>query len=54
MTLKIGAGQSSQWLAFEAEVPPGFDVGADVHGDAEESSTSRTESSICSRSSPWP
>jgi oxalate decarboxylase/phosphoglucose isomerase-like protein (cupin superfamily) len=36
MTLKIGADESSRWSAFEAEVPPGFDVGAHVHGESEE------------------
>lgn len=36
MTLKVGAGQSSRWSVFEAEVQPGFDVGAHVHGEAEE------------------
>jgi len=36
MTLKVGAGQSRAWSAFEAEVTPGFDVGAHLHGEAEE------------------
>jgi len=36
MTLKIGAGQSRTFSAFEAHVPPGFDVGAHRHGEAEE------------------
>jgi oxalate decarboxylase/phosphoglucose isomerase-like protein (cupin superfamily) len=36
MTLKVGAGQSGAWSAFEAEVPPGFDVGAHLHHNAEE------------------
>ena len=36
MTLKIGAGLSRTFSAFEAEVPPGFDVGAHLHGEAEE------------------
>ncbi len=36
MTLKVGAGQSAVWSAFEAEVPPGFDVGAHLHHNAEE------------------
>jgi oxalate decarboxylase/phosphoglucose isomerase-like protein (cupin superfamily) len=36
MTLKIGAEQSGRWSAFEAVVGPGFDVGAHVHGEAEE------------------
>ncbi len=36
MTLKVGAGHSARWSAFEAEVPPGFDVGAHRHGEAEE------------------
>ena len=36
MTLKTGAGQSPTWSAFEAEVAPGFDVGAHLHQQAEE------------------
>jgi mannose-6-phosphate isomerase-like protein (cupin superfamily) len=36
MTLKVGATESARWSAFEAEVAPGFDVGAHLHGDAEE------------------
>jgi oxalate decarboxylase/phosphoglucose isomerase-like protein (cupin superfamily) len=36
MTVKVGAGQSKVWSAFEAEVAPGFDVGAHLHGNAEE------------------
>jgi oxalate decarboxylase/phosphoglucose isomerase-like protein (cupin superfamily) len=36
MTLKVGAGQSESWSMFEADVPPGFDVGAHLHGGAEE------------------
>jgi oxalate decarboxylase/phosphoglucose isomerase-like protein (cupin superfamily) len=36
MTLKAGAGQSKVWSAFEAEVAPGFDVGAHLHEQAEE------------------
>ncbi|WP_218026840.1 cupin domain-containing protein [Nocardia inohanensis] len=36
MTLKVGAESSDAWSAFEAEVPPGFDVGAHWHGHAEE------------------
>ena len=36
MTLKAGAEQSKIWSAFEAEVPPGFDVGAHLHQQAEE------------------
>ena len=36
MTLKVGAGQSVAWSAFETEVAPGFDVGAHLHGNAEE------------------
>jgi mannose-6-phosphate isomerase-like protein (cupin superfamily) len=36
MTLKVGAGQSGVWSAFEAVVPPGFDVGAHLHHNAEE------------------
>jgi mannose-6-phosphate isomerase-like protein (cupin superfamily) len=36
MTLKVGAGQSGNWSLFEAEVAPGFDVGAHLHRDAEE------------------
>lgn len=36
MTLKVGAGQSERWSVFEAEVQPGFDVGAHLHSEAEE------------------
>jgi mannose-6-phosphate isomerase-like protein (cupin superfamily) len=36
MTLKVGADQSAAWSAFEAEVGPGFDVGAHLHLGAEE------------------
>jgi len=36
MTLKAGAGQSETFSAFEAEVAPGFDVGAHLHEQAEE------------------
>jgi len=36
MILKVGAGQSRAWSAFEAEVTPGFDVGAHLHRAAEE------------------
>jgi oxalate decarboxylase/phosphoglucose isomerase-like protein (cupin superfamily) len=36
MTLKAGAGQSTIWSVFEAEVAPGFDVGAHLHQRAEE------------------
>jgi mannose-6-phosphate isomerase-like protein (cupin superfamily) len=36
MTLKVGAEHSAQWSAFEAEVAPGFDVGAHLHHGAEE------------------
>lgn len=36
MTLKAGAEQSAIWSAFEAEVAPGFDVGAHLHEQAEE------------------
>src|SRR2546421_7345032 len=36
MTLKVGAGQSGRWSAFEAEGNPGFDVGAHRHAEAEE------------------
>jgi oxalate decarboxylase/phosphoglucose isomerase-like protein (cupin superfamily) len=36
MTLKVGAGQSTAWSAFEAVVTPGFDVGAHLHHHAEE------------------
>lgn len=36
MTLKVGAGQSTAWSVFEAEVTPGFDVGAHLHQRAEE------------------
>lgn len=36
MTLKVGDGESQVWSAFEAEVMPGFDVGAHLHRTAEE------------------
>jgi oxalate decarboxylase/phosphoglucose isomerase-like protein (cupin superfamily) len=36
MTLKVGSEQSAKWSAFEADVSPGFDVGAHRHGEAEE------------------
>jgi oxalate decarboxylase/phosphoglucose isomerase-like protein (cupin superfamily) len=36
MTLKAGAEQSTVWSTFEAEVAPGFDVGAHLHQEAEE------------------
>jgi oxalate decarboxylase/phosphoglucose isomerase-like protein (cupin superfamily) len=36
MTLKVGAERSRIWSVFEAEVQPGFDVGAHLHRDAEE------------------
>jgi oxalate decarboxylase/phosphoglucose isomerase-like protein (cupin superfamily) len=36
MTLKVGAEQSKIWSTFEAEVAPGFDVGAHLHEQAEE------------------
>lgn len=36
MTLKVGAGQSDVWSAFEAVVTPRFDVGAHLHHQAEE------------------
>jgi len=36
MTLKAGAGQSTVWSVFEADVAPGFDVGAHLHQEAEE------------------
>lgn len=36
MTLKVGADRSRSWSMFEAEVQPGFDVGAHWHRDAEE------------------
>jgi mannose-6-phosphate isomerase-like protein (cupin superfamily) len=36
MTLKVGAEQSRVWSMFEAEVSPGFDVGAHLHHEAEE------------------
>ena len=36
MTLKVGAGQSTVWSAFETVVSPGFDVGAHLHHGAEE------------------
>lgn len=36
MTLKAGAEQSTIWSTFEAEIAPGFDVGAHLHQQAEE------------------
>jgi quercetin dioxygenase-like cupin family protein len=36
MTLKVGAEQSKIWSTFEAEIAPGFDVGAHRHEQAEE------------------
>ena len=36
MTLKVGSEQSGKWSAFEADVSPGFDVGAHRHAEAEE------------------
>jgi oxalate decarboxylase/phosphoglucose isomerase-like protein (cupin superfamily) len=36
MILKVGAGQSGAWSAFEAVLTPGFDVGAHLHRQAEE------------------
>jgi len=36
MTLKIGDEQTPTWSMFEAEVGPGFDVGAHRHRQAEE------------------
>lgn len=36
MTLKAGAEESTIWSTFEAEVAPGFDVGAHLHQEAEE------------------
>lgn len=36
MTLKVGSERSQRWSVFEAEVAPGFDVGAHLHRDAEE------------------
>ena len=36
MTLKLGEQQSAAWSLFEADVRPGFDVGAHLHGEAEE------------------
>ena len=36
MTLKVGAERSGVWSVFEAEVAPGFDVGAHQHRQAEE------------------
>jgi hypothetical protein len=31
MTLKIGSEETDRWSVFEADVAPGFDVGAHVH-----------------------
>ena len=36
MTLKVGTRESDRWSVFEADVAPGFDVGAHVHSGAEE------------------
>ena len=36
MILKVGAERSRVWSTFESEVPPGFDVGAHLHQEAEE------------------
>ena len=36
MTLKFGADRSKRWSVFQVEVPPGFDVGAHLHREAEE------------------
>ncbi|WP_040840349.1 cupin domain-containing protein [Nocardia brevicatena] len=36
MTMKVGAEHSDTWSVFETVVPPGFDVGAHWHGQAEE------------------
>jgi mannose-6-phosphate isomerase-like protein (cupin superfamily) len=36
MLVKVGDDQSKHWSAFEVQVPPGFDVGAHLHRDAEE------------------
>ncbi len=36
VTLKVGAEQSRIWSVLEANVAPGFDVGAHVHREAEE------------------
>ncbi|MGP8072885.1 MAG: cupin domain-containing protein [Thermoplasmata archaeon] len=36
MLLKLGADRSKSWSVFEAEVSPGFDVGAHLHRGAEE------------------
>jgi quercetin dioxygenase-like cupin family protein len=36
MTLKVGAERSKAWSMFEADVAPGFDVGAHRHAEAEE------------------
>jgi oxalate decarboxylase/phosphoglucose isomerase-like protein (cupin superfamily) len=36
MTLKVGADRSKIFSTFEAEVAPGFDVGAHLHQQAEE------------------
>lgn len=36
MTLKVGADRTKMWSTFEADVAPGFDVGAHLHDQAEE------------------
>jgi oxalate decarboxylase/phosphoglucose isomerase-like protein (cupin superfamily) len=36
MTLKVGADRSKTWSMFEADIAPGFDVGAHRHTEAEE------------------
>lgn len=36
MALKVGEERTATWSAFEAEIGPGFDVGAHLHEQAEE------------------
>ena len=36
LTLKVGDTQARHWAVFEAEVGPGFDVGAHLHRNSEE------------------
>ena len=36
MTLKVGSEQTGRWSVFEADVSPGFDVGAHRHAGTEE------------------
>lgn len=36
ITLKVGAERSASWSVFEADVAPGFDVGAHLHHNVEE------------------